>query len=92
MIRLGQELGIFEIGPLLVRHVPIGIKEIEKLLRGIALDEYPMSYLPRILVQKNRPIRKLVIKRKIGIFVDTKRLRGDLGHEGLQIDIRQFDL
>jgi hypothetical protein len=33
-----------------------------------------------------------VIKRKIGILVDTKRLRGNLGHEGLQIDIRQFNL
>jgi hypothetical protein len=80
MIRLGQELWILEIGPLLVRHVPIGIKEIKNLLRGITFDKYPMAYLPRILVQQNRPIRKLVVISKIGILVDTKRLGGDLGH------------
>jgi hypothetical protein len=51
-----------------------------------------MPNLPGILVQQNRPICKLVVIRKIGIFVDTKRLRGDLGHQRLQIDIRQFDL
>jgi hypothetical protein len=92
MIRFGQELGVLEIGPLLVGHVPIGIKEIENLLRRITLDQRPMAYLSRILVQQNCPIRKLVVISKIGILVDTKRLRGDLGHEGLQIDIRQFDL
>jgi hypothetical protein len=92
MIRFRQELRILEIGPLLVGHASIRIKEIENLLGRITLDEYPMPNLPRILVQQNRPIRKLVIKGKIGILVDAKRLRGDLGHEGLQIDIRQFDL
>jgi hypothetical protein len=38
MERLRQELWILEIGPLLVRHVSIRIKEIENLLRGITLD------------------------------------------------------
>jgi hypothetical protein len=38
MIRLRQELWILEIGPLLVGHASIRIKEIENLLCGITLD------------------------------------------------------
>jgi hypothetical protein len=39
MERLGQELGVLEIGPLLVGRASIGVKEIENLLRGITLDQ-----------------------------------------------------
>jgi hypothetical protein len=51
MIRFWQELWILEIGPLLVGHTSIRIKEIEDLLRGITLDQRPMPYLSWILVQ-----------------------------------------
>jgi hypothetical protein len=51
MIRLRQKLWILEIGPLLVGRTSIRIKEIKDLLRGITLDQRPMPYLPRILVQ-----------------------------------------
>jgi hypothetical protein len=51
MIRFRQELGILEIGPLLIGWASIGIKEIDDFLRGIAFDQRPMSYLPWILVQ-----------------------------------------
>jgi hypothetical protein len=51
MIRFRQELWILEIRPLLVGRASIGIKEIKNLLRGITLDQRPMPYLSRILVQ-----------------------------------------
>jgi hypothetical protein len=88
MIRFWQELWILEIGPLFVGRTSIRIKEIQEFFRFITFDQRPVSYLPWILVQQNRPIRKLVIISKIRILVDTKWFRGDFGHQRLQVQIR----